>query len=399
MPECGWWRCRLQSWLPARRLHRGLSLDRGRIHTIAGNGTGGYNGDGISATSAEIDFTIGVTVDKNDNVVLGDADNNRVRLIAESASNPGYLLGGCAGTCTWTVGDIYTIAGDGTGGYNGDGIPATSAELSSPNRVAFDTDGNLYIGDVFNNRLRKVEVQRRGRSTTLYVAQGGTGTTCSGPALVDACPTITAAVAVASSGDTIDVGSGTITDNVVIPGSLTDLSIKGSTSEDSTTISGGGSGPVFWIQGGASATISNLSIIDGTTSTPSTYSGGIYNAYQGTVTLDDDTVSDNSDSGIGNYGSLQMVDSTVSKNYGTGFGNYADATVTHSTFSGNTADTPSGGAGNGGAIQNGGYLTLLSDTIASNSAGVSGGEIFNYDSLAMAGTIIGPNSSGKQHSL
>lgn len=186
--------------------------------------------------------------------------------------------------------------------------------------------------------------------TTLYVEPGATGTTCSDSSPADACPTITAALAVASSGDTIDLGSGTIADNVVISADLTGLSVVGSATGGSTTVSGGGGGPVIWIQGGASVTISDLTITDGTASAPSTYSGGIYN--QGAATLEDDTVSGNSDSGIGNYGSLQISDSTVSGNYGTGFGNYADATVTNSTFSGNTADppTPPGGVGNGGAI-------------------------------------------------
>jgi hypothetical protein len=55
-----------------------------------------------------------------------------------------------------TAGDIYTVAGDGTAGFSGDGGPATSAELSGPYEVAADAAGNLLIADSGNNRIRMV---------------------------------------------------------------------------------------------------------------------------------------------------------------------------------------------------------------------------------------------------
>jgi hypothetical protein len=61
-------------------------------------------------------------------------------------------LGGCAGACTWTVGDIFTIAGTGASGYNGDGILATQAKVS-PSVVALDSHGNVYMNDA--GRLRE----------------------------------------------------------------------------------------------------------------------------------------------------------------------------------------------------------------------------------------------------
>jgi sugar lactone lactonase YvrE len=61
-----------------------------------------------------------------------------------------------------TAGDIYTVAGDGTRGFSGDGGPATGAELSFPQGVAVDSAGNLVIGDTGNHRVR-VAAARTGR--------------------------------------------------------------------------------------------------------------------------------------------------------------------------------------------------------------------------------------------
>jgi len=129
----------------------------GDISTIAGTGMPGENGDGIPAVTATVDEPQGIAVDAHGNTLIADTDNNRVRVIAASPANPGYPLAGCAATCTWTVGDIYIIAGDGTG-YNGDGIPATSAELNSPTDVAVDAFGNPLIADAGNERIRVVAV-------------------------------------------------------------------------------------------------------------------------------------------------------------------------------------------------------------------------------------------------
>ncbi len=146
----------------------------GDIYTIAGTGTAGYNGDGISSTSAEIDDPALVAVDTEGNPLLADFGNNRVRVLAVSAPNPGYPLGGCSGTCTWTQGDIYTVAGTGTSGYTGDGVSATSAELDSPNGVSLDAAGNLYVADTGGNRVRVVAVSASNPGYSL----GGCSGTC-----------------------------------------------------------------------------------------------------------------------------------------------------------------------------------------------------------------------------
>jgi hypothetical protein len=111
----------------------------------------------------------GVAVDPSGNLVIADGGNNRFRVVAVSASDPGYLLAGCPGTCTWAQGDIYTVAGNGTAGYSGDGGPATSAEVSSWGAgIAFDRNGNLVITDPWNCRVREVLV-RSGGTTAAQV--------------------------------------------------------------------------------------------------------------------------------------------------------------------------------------------------------------------------------------
>jgi hypothetical protein len=126
----------------------GRAMTAGDIYTVAGNGTTGFSGDGGPATSAELDGPRGVTVDGDGNLVIADRGNNRVRVIA-------------AGTGTFygramTAGDIYTVAGTGSLGFSGDGGPATSAELASPDQAAVDGAGNLVIADGANGRVRVV---------------------------------------------------------------------------------------------------------------------------------------------------------------------------------------------------------------------------------------------------
>ena len=110
----------------------------GIITTIAGNDTGGYNGDNIPAVSALIKHPAGIACDASGNVYFGDSQNNRVRKINTS------------------TGIITTIAGNGVMGYNGDGIAADTAELNNPYGVTVDDAGNIYITDCQNHRIRKI---------------------------------------------------------------------------------------------------------------------------------------------------------------------------------------------------------------------------------------------------
>jgi trimeric autotransporter adhesin len=126
----------------------GVPMTAGDIYAVAGNGKAGYSGDGGPATSAEIDDPEGVVMDAAQNMIIADWFNNRIRVVAASS---GSFYGQAM-----SAGDIYTIAGDGTAGYAGDGGPATQAELNRPDSVATDASGNVIIDDSVNHRVRVV---------------------------------------------------------------------------------------------------------------------------------------------------------------------------------------------------------------------------------------------------
>ena len=115
---------------------RMVTKSTGVITTVAGNGIGGYNGDGIQATSAQLYNPLGVAVDASGNLYIADAWNYRIRMVTKS------------------TGVITTVAGTGVAGYNGDGVQATSADLNNPLGVAVDASGNIYIADSDNHRIR-----------------------------------------------------------------------------------------------------------------------------------------------------------------------------------------------------------------------------------------------------
>ena len=136
----------------------------GRIHTIAGAGVsqcgsaGGFSGDGPqTATSALLDNPMGIAVDAAGNVYIADTYNNRIRKVT-----PAGIMTTVAGTGATTSknGAQPQFNPNGTpktnGGYNGDNIAATAAQLNWPFGVAVDGSGNFYIADYFNFRIRKV---------------------------------------------------------------------------------------------------------------------------------------------------------------------------------------------------------------------------------------------------
>ncbi len=121
------------------------------LSTPAGTGTGpGTLGDGGPASRADV-YTCGVGVDHSGNLVIGDQANDRVRVVA---ARTGTFYGQ-----HMTARDIYTVAGDGTSGFSGDGGPATSAELAGPGGMAVDAAGNLVFADTGNGRIRVVAVK------------------------------------------------------------------------------------------------------------------------------------------------------------------------------------------------------------------------------------------------
>jgi sugar lactone lactonase YvrE len=180
------------------------------IKTVAGNGIAGYNGDNLSALVTEFDNPNTVAFDATGNMYICDFSNNRVRklsasgLITTVAGNgtPGFSgdggpatlaeLGSPDGIAIDNSGNIYlsigghrirkidasgiitTIAGTGTPGYNGDNIPATSAQLFDPYVGAVDNAGNLYFSDYNNHRIRKIN------TTGIITTIAGNGSNTSG---------------------------------------------------------------------------------------------------------------------------------------------------------------------------------------------------------------------------
>jgi len=109
-------------------------VSNGVISTVAGTGTYGFSGDNGPATSAQLSYPHGVAVDSAGNLYIGDTANESVRKISN--------------------GVISTVAGNGTSGFSGDNGPATSAQLSTPEGVAVNGAGNVYIADASNHRIR-----------------------------------------------------------------------------------------------------------------------------------------------------------------------------------------------------------------------------------------------------
>ena len=174
---------------------RKIAVSTGIITTIAGNGISGSSGDGAPATNSQLASPTGIAVDASGNIYVGDDGNNKIRIITGSdgiistfAGNGTYGSSGDGGAATNAqfsspygiavdnMGNVYisdwsnckirkvsggiisTFAGNGSIGYNSDGIPATSAQLFRPYGVAVDSEGNVFIADTENNRIRKVTV-------------------------------------------------------------------------------------------------------------------------------------------------------------------------------------------------------------------------------------------------
>lgn len=107
------------------------------ITTVAGTGVSAYSGDGGQATKAQLYSPYSVALDSSGNMYIAEYADSRIRKVTSQ-------------------GTISTIAGTGAAGYGGDNGPAASAQLNSPEGVAVDAAGNVYIADVWNNRIRKI---------------------------------------------------------------------------------------------------------------------------------------------------------------------------------------------------------------------------------------------------
>ncbi len=166
----------------------------GIIATVAGNGEPGVGGDGGLATDARLNAPTGLAFDNAGNLFIGDNRNNRIRRVAtdgvittavgtgvEGFSGDGGLAAEAQIARPWGVtfndanhlyiadtsnhrirristdGVITTVAGTGVSGFSGDGGLAIDAQLSEPRDVLISADGNVYIADTFNQRVRRVD--------------------------------------------------------------------------------------------------------------------------------------------------------------------------------------------------------------------------------------------------
>ncbi|MDE1175681.1 MAG: Ig-like domain repeat protein [Edaphobacter sp.] len=148
----------------------------GMVTTVAGTGEQGFAGDGGPATSAQLDSPAGVTVDASGNLYIADTHNQRVRKISN--------------------GTITTIAGTGSAGFSGENGAAVSAQLSTPSALALDSSGNLYIADTDNHRIRKIS----GTTITTVAGNGEQGFSGDGAAATAAGIDSPNGVAVDASG-------------------------------------------------------------------------------------------------------------------------------------------------------------------------------------------------------
>jgi hypothetical protein len=122
---------------------RKVIVATGVITTVAGDGTEAYDGDNGLATDAQLQSPTGIAVDEDGNFYIADANNNRIRKVIAAT-----------GVITTVAGSELT--GHGNGGFSGDSGPATDAQLDYPTRIAVDATGNLYVADSYNHRIRKV---------------------------------------------------------------------------------------------------------------------------------------------------------------------------------------------------------------------------------------------------
>jgi len=120
--------------------HRVRRVDpqTGTIQTVVGTGQTKWSGDGGLGIATTMNEPVALAIDGT-HLYIADQSNNRIRMLDLETQV------------------MTTVAGTGDSGYNGDGIPAIDAGLAGPSGLALDADGNLYVADTFNGRIRKID--------------------------------------------------------------------------------------------------------------------------------------------------------------------------------------------------------------------------------------------------
>jgi hypothetical protein len=127
----------------------GQAMTKGDIYTVAGDGKRGDAPSGVPATQAQLRNPDSVAVDQAGDLLLTEGGGSDIVQMVPARSGTFYGV-------PMTAGDIYTVAGNGTPGFSGDGGPAASAEVDQPFGVGVNTAGNLLVADLFDGRVREI---------------------------------------------------------------------------------------------------------------------------------------------------------------------------------------------------------------------------------------------------
>ena len=169
----------------AQRVQEVRSGSRGVV-TVAGTGSGGFNGNGLAAASSELDQPTGVAVDGAGDLFIADTANCRVRVLPATSTTT--LFGQAV-----TAGHLFTVAGTGVCGSAGQGGPVQSAQLWNPVAVTLDAAGDLLVADSGDQSVLLVPAGAGGSFYGTAVGAGDLGTVVGGtgsygPYLADGLP-------------------------------------------------------------------------------------------------------------------------------------------------------------------------------------------------------------------
>jgi sugar lactone lactonase YvrE len=131
--------------------NRVREVSNGVISTAAGSGIAGHSKDGVAAINAELSRPYGVAVDASENLYIADAANNTIRCVLG-------VVGGCGDTQhIYKVGRINTYAYNGDVNFQGDGGPAINATRWNPTELALDSRGNLFVGGGNDELVQRID--------------------------------------------------------------------------------------------------------------------------------------------------------------------------------------------------------------------------------------------------